>query len=599
MAFCPFGMGIDRSLYPPMLERPPPTEMWGMTDEQRLTSLRFRKEGLVFNSTHISVVKESPARGLAMIAVVFGLLLTVAHPAAAQPVQITLLHVNDTHSHLAAWGPKDANLDGTLGGLPKAAALIAAEMESDADALFVHAGDVMDGDFFFNEYLGVAELRLLEDVGLDAFVPGNHEWRFGPDFLADVLRAAWSDPPDGVPVLGTNLVMPTEPPDFPLDNWVTPWLVKDVNGVEVGLFGLSIDALPGAPGPVAIDDDLCPITQAVVDTLHGEGAQVVVGLSHWGVDAARDLAGCASGIDVIVNGHDHALLPQPESVPRLGGGVTLIVSAGDHYRWVGRLRLSVEDGQVSLVDYALLGADADTAPLPWVQEAVDDLKVGIVARYGDVYHLPLAWAEQEIGLDWNPHNAKRDTPLGNLLTDAYRAWTGTDIGLEPFAYVGDPLPAGTVVGADVFRAMSYGNLFVDDEGRLIARPWRLVTFRSTGTDLITLFEIVLHAGGELFPQVSGMRFDYDSTELDDPWILLDTVHIGGHKLEGDQLYSVTVTEGIYAALKYMLGLPMQDVQKLPDLAFDATRALVEERGVLGLGTSNRIRDVAAIPGHRH
>ncbi|MGE5236813.1 MAG: metallophosphoesterase, partial [Acidobacteriota bacterium] len=119
---------------------------------------------------------------LAMIPLVLGLLLAAALPATAQPVQITLMHLSDTHSHLAAWGPKDANLDGTLGGLPKVAAIVAAERISDPNTLFVHAGDVMDGDFFFNEYLGVDEFLLLREIGLDAFVPGNHEWRFGPGF---------------------------------------------------------------------------------------------------------------------------------------------------------------------------------------------------------------------------------------------------------------------------------------------------------------------------------------------------------------------------------------------------------------------------------
>jgi 5'-nucleotidase/UDP-sugar diphosphatase len=530
---------------------------------------------------------------LSTIAVVFGLFLAVAPPAAAQASQITLLHISDTHSHLAAWGPKDANLDGTLGGLPKAAAIVAAERTSDPDALFVHAGDVMDGDFFFNEYLGVDEFRLLKSIGLDAFVTGNHEFRFGPDFLAGVLQAAWTEPGDGVPILGTNLQIPN---GDPLQPWVTPWLIKEVGGVKVGFFGLTIDSLPGAPTPVVVLNDVCPIAQTAVDALRGDGAQVVVGLYHAGMSAARELAGCASGIDVIVNGHDNAVLTQPEPASRLGGGVTFILSAGNEYRWVGRLRLAVEDNEVSLVDYALLGADADTPPLAQVQEAVDALKPAIVERYGDVYHTPLAWAEQEISLEWNPHNAKRDTALGNLFTDAYRRWTGTDIALEAFAYFGDPIPAGTVVGADIFRAMSYGNLAVVD-ARQIALPWRLDTIDVKGSDLIDLLETLIRSGGALFPQVSGMRFDYDSS-ADGSWIVRDTMRVGGHPLLDDQLYSVTVTEGIYAALKYMLRLPMQNVQKLPDLAFDATRALVVERGVLGLGTSNRIRDVAAIPGRK-
>ena len=530
-------------------------------------------------------------RNLSMILLAFGLCLVAGPPAAAQPVQITLLHINDTHSHLAAWGPKGAYLDGTLGGLPKVAHIVAMEQLSDPDALFVHSGDVMDGDFFFNEYLGVAELRLLKSIGLDALVLGNHEFRFGPDFLVEVLQAAW--PGGGVPIVGTNL----DPKGHALGSWLTPTLVLEAHGIKVGFLGLlSHKAALLNPAPVVINKITnYPLAQAAVNALRGAGAQVVVCLSHAGLDIMRPLATAVSGIDVIVNGHDHALLAQPEPIARLGGGTTFVVSAGEHYGWVGRIRLSVEGGQVSLVDYALLGADADTPPLPAAQAEVDTLKAGIVARYGDVYHQPLAWADRETTLNWDPRKAKRDTPLGNLFTDAYRAWTGTDIALEPFAYMGDPLPKGAIVGADVFRAMSYGDLEVVD-GQQLAVPWRLVTFRTTGAALIGVLETLVALGGDYFPQVSGLRFDYDSSAPFGQKILPGTVHVGGHKLLADNLYSISVTAGIYAALKYALGLPMQDIQKLPDLAFEAVCRFVFLRGVLGPAASGRIRDVAAIPG---
>jgi len=237
------------------------------------------------------------------------------------------------------------------------------------------------------------------------------------------------------------------------------------------------------------------------------------------------------------------------------------------------------------------------------------LKAGIETRYGDVYHRPLAWAGQDLAAQWDSPNAKRDTALGNLITDAYRAWTGTDIALEPFAYLGDPLPEGPVVGADVFRSMSYGDL-VSVDGRQIASPWRLVTFRATGAVLLHVLDTLLTLGGDYFPQVSGLRLDFDSLATD-PYgdafgtrhkVLPDTVHVNGHKLLADQIYSVTVTAGIYSGLQGIcgaLGLSVQDVETLSEPAFDASLALVVQRGDLGPATSNRLRDVAAAPGAKH
>lgn len=532
-------------------------------------------------------IKRARVSVLSTVLAVLGLFAMAAAPAAGQ--QITLLHINDTHSHLDAWGPKDANLDGTLGGLPRAATIIAAEKAADPAALFVHAGDFMEGDFFFNEYFGVPELQILKSMGLDAMALGNHEFRFKPVFLVGVLQSAWGAP--GQPVLGTNI----DPHGDPLGSWITATLIKEANGVKVGFFGLTppgaaMEDLAGSP--VEILDDLTAISQSAVDALIAGGAQVIVCLSHNGMDVARGLAAAVSGIDVIVNGHDNALLEQPEAVERLGGGTTLIVSAGHLYRWVGRLRLNVAGGEVSLVDYSLLSVDETVEPSPAVELQIESLKTGIVAVYGDVYHERLGRAKGDITLEWDPNKAKRDTPLGNLFTDAYRAWTGTDIALEPFAYMGDPLPEGPIVGADLFRAMSYGNYKTSP--RTFVRPWRLATFHATGAELIKALEKLLYYGGDFFPQVSGLRFQYDSAAAYKHKILLETVEVGGVPIDPAGTYSFTTTEQIWGALAAVLGMTTDAPVILPTYAFDAVRSYVIAHHELVLGTSGRIRDTAAI-----
>ena len=387
-------------------------------------------------------------------------------------------------------------------------------------------------------------------------------------------------------MIGTNLTIKVE---SPLSPWVMPSLMKEVNGVKVGIIGITVrnaprenNAPPGHPAPVTVGKYTAELLQPAVDELRAAGARVIICIAHIGIASAIDLATNVPDIDVIVNGHDHVALAQPQKI-----GKTLIVSAEDHYRYVGRLRLAVNGDQVSMVDYALLGVDETVTPLAWVQTEIDALKAGIVSRYGDVYHQALAIADPDLTSQWNPDKAKRDTALGNLYTDAYRALTGTEIAIEATGWLGDTIPAGPVVGADVFRGMSYAEAKL---GKTTATPWRLITFRASGAAIWSAFETTLYFGGDYFPQVSGMRFDYDSSAPKGSKILLDTVHVGGKRLVLDQLYSVTVTEGTYGAL-LSLKVPMQDVQPLPVCAFDATRLLVASRGTLGLATSNRIRDV--------
>jgi len=160
------------------------------------------------------------------------------------------------------------------------------------------------------------------------------------------------------------------------------------------------------------------------------------------MDAARTLGGGVPGIDVIVNGHDNAVLEQPEAVAQSSGGTTLIVSAGAHYRWVGRLRLFVAGDRVTLLDYALHSVDEYSPVVPSVQVAVDALKSGIVLRYGDVYHQQLAWRPRTSSASPTPRRRSGTRRFGNLFTDAYRALTGTDVAFEASGLLRDALREG-------------------------------------------------------------------------------------------------------------------------------------------------------------
>ncbi len=526
----------------------------------------------------------------AFVVVGLGLVFGAGAPSAVAQQQVTLLHINDTHSHLAAWGPKDANLDGTVGGLPKAAAIVADEKARDAHALFVHAGDFMNGDLFFNEHLGVPELRLLRSIGLDAMVLGNRDFQLGSPLLESVVASAWAD--GGVPILGTNLdLSDASATDYPaLNHWITPTLIKDVNGVKVGFFGLTIRNDPlASPSPVKIAKYLDTLAPAAVAKLRADGAQVVICLAHLGLALSTQLAASVPGIDVIVDGHDHVALPQPVTV-----GTTLIVSAGEYYRWVGRLRLSVAGNTVSFVDYALLGSEAEAPPLPAIQDAVDALKPAIVARFGDVYHTPLGRAAHDITNASDADKAKRDTPLGNLFTDAYRAWGKTDVALEASGFLDDPIPLGPIVGADVFRAMSFGALKQASPKPYI-RPYRLVTFTTSGANLLTMLDTTIGMGGVFLPQVSGMRIQYDSTRPIGQRVV--SALVTDTPILPTAIYSVTTNEGVYYFLAGLPGITAPQLTSPPTVyAFAAVCSYLTTRGTIASVASNRMRDIAAIPG---
>ncbi len=504
---------------------------------------------------------------------------------------ITLLHVNDSHSHLDAWGPKDKDLAGTVGGMAKAATLIAETRAREANVLLLHAGDAFHGDLFFNATFGVAELQLMKSLGFDAMAVGNHEFDLGPGMLEFALSTAYGV--DTLPLLSANLDLAGYPD---LGKWIKPGVIKEVGGVKIGVFGMTNPDDPmNLPAPVVIvgayPDTAALFERAAgaVAALRAEGAAVVVCLSHLGLAYDQALAATIPGIDIIVGGHDHDLLGAPVEVAnQVTGTPVLILQAGSHYRYVGRLRFEVEAGAVRVQDYAVLDVDAKVEALPDVQGVVDELKAGIEAQYGDVYHLELARALNDLEMTTDPRKPFRDSPMGDLITDAQRAATGTQLAMTANGLISEGIPRGPIVGADLFRPVSYG--FDTDTGLGL----HLATLDITGMQLVAALETTLaygEANQDFLVQVSGMSFAYDPGQPVGSRVLLDSVRIGGAPLDPFATYSATVNE-VIAALLPGMGVGVSNVQVLELPEYTALETFVVGLRKVHYRPEGRIVDVS-------
>lgn len=518
-------------------------------------------------------------------------------PAVAQqpPRHITLLHINDTHSHLSPFGPKDRQLDGTLGGYARLATVLAEQRARTPSAVFVHAGDVFDGTPHFSVELGVAELQLLGALGLDVMVQGNHELSYGPDFLTAVLTAAFPMGPTGMPfpIVTTNFDATNTPALAPFITTATTGYLKQVDGVAIGFFGLTTDQSSALPAPAVIEDQaqFARIATQSVRSLRAQGAQVIVALTHIGLAPARALIAQVAGIDVVIGGHDHVLLAQPELVPASGGGTTILVEAGEFTKNLGRLELEVGDHGVSLIDYESIAIDRGVAPAPRITAIVDQLEARVVQRFGDVFHRPLALAVGALSNNFDPDSQIRDTPVGDLFADAYRAFTRTDVAIEVRGLLDEGISAGVVVPADLFDINSTG-LPAFQDGALVMNPNHLATFDLTGSALVGALEATIGSGDlTLFPQVSGMRFDYRSDRPLGHKVVIESIRIAGRPIALTQVYHLTVDSRAVLALP-QLGVPVQNLRDVPDLAFQVVSDAVARRRVLFPITDGRIRDLS-------
>ncbi|MCX7880569.1 MAG: bifunctional metallophosphatase/5'-nucleotidase [Ignavibacteria bacterium] len=470
----------------------------------------------------------------------------------ASEKNLTILFVNDSHSHLSAMAPREDNLNGKVGGAPRLVSVVNQVKAAEQNVLFLHAGDYSIGDLFYNTTFGVAELRVLQMLGLDALTLGNHEFDLTPLVLqtafdsAFVLRA--------FPVLCANAVLTNSSIDG-LKKYIKPYTIKDFDGVKVGIFGLTTPStnLLSNPSPIFIDTNIFQIAGQYVDSLITYGCDIVICLSHLGVNLDIYLATMVPGIDFIIGGHDHLPLSSPLEITNQIGKKTYIVQTKGFYSQLGKLSVSynTQTKSISINDYQLIELDENVPEATEVKQEIGYLITEIENRYGKVY-------SQLIGnaLDFFDEvtdlksDGPYDTDVGNLVTDAFRAKTGTDIAIEANGSTARPIYPGPIVPADLFRTVGYGFNLVNGLG------YRIVKFEITGLNLLKGLETALgmvdptlrFQDDEFYIQVSGMSYVVDLTK--NPGNRIVAVRIGNEPLQLDKTYSVTANEFLLQLLEY-------------------------------------------------
>jgi 5'-nucleotidase len=516
-----------------------------------------------------------------------GGLLVVSVFAFSQGTTITLLHVNDTHSHLDAFGPKDANLNGMLGGIARAATVIGTVKGTESNVLLLHGGDVSVGDPFYNVYFGVPEYQLMLQLGFDAMAVGNHEFDFGPGPLNDVLTTAFGA--GSFPLLSANLNMDAFPA---LKTWIQPSMMKTVGGVKIGIIGLTVPGNPTYnPAPVIVREDIVQIAQQTADTLRTQGARVIILLSHCGIYLDKIVAANTAGIDFIIGAHDHFLFEQPVMIANALGKKVPIFQAGEFYKYVGELHFTVDDSTVTMNDYKILPVDSTVTPDPTIQAVIENLKAGIVAQYGDLYHTELGRATHDLNKRFDPASPLRDTPIGNLVTDAFHNKTKTDVAITALGLISEKLYAGPIVGADVFRSLAYG---YDPQTGL---GLHVATLKIRGSELLKGLEFglsQLEISDDVFLQVSGMTYAYDPKRPVGSRVIMGSIKIGGRPFIPHAIYSATVSEGVVLLLG-KIGITVEDVQILPDFEFTTARDYIQKLETVNTNAEGRIWDNSIHP----
>ncbi|HWC66364.1 MAG TPA: 5'-nucleotidase, partial [Thermoanaerobaculia bacterium] len=224
---------------------------------------------------------------------------------------------------------------------------------------------------------------------------------------------------------------------------------------------------------------------------------------------------------------------------------------------------------------------------------VELVKEGIVEGWAqDFYGTPVGTAASDIDFARPANSVDRDSGMGNLVTDAYRAKTLTPIGITANGWISEKIWAGPIVGADVFHAVSYG---FDPETGL---GFKLQTLELSGADIVAVLEFTLWQSDvfdpDFFLQTSGLTFRYDSRR--DPFdrVLPASVRVGGEPLDPAAMYGITVNDGsaaLIGLLEDAIGITAVNVTPLPVPEYVALRDYIEGLGTVAYGTQGRIQDI--------
>ena len=248
--------------------------------------------------------------------------------------KLTILHTNDQHSRIEPFDSSYSR-NPNQGGFARRAALIQKIRGEEKNVLLLDSGDIFQGTPYFNFFGGELEFKLMSMMGYDASTMGNHDFDNGLEGFKKVLPNA------KFPFICSNY-------DFKntiLDGQTLPYKVFNKNGIKVGIFGVGIE-LAGLVGKKSYGETVwqspIEIAQHYATFLRNEKkCDLVICLSHIGYDykdnprkiSDKILASQTDGIDLILGGHTHTFLPEPQTFVNKSGKNVMVNQVG----WAGLL----------------------------------------------------------------------------------------------------------------------------------------------------------------------------------------------------------------------------------------------------------------------
>ncbi len=430
---------------------------------------------------------------------------------AAENIRLDILTINDFHGALLEEGktPGAAKLSGFIKEV---------RSQNPRGTVLVSAGDMFQGTVRSNILYGKPVIEMMNAMNFATMAIGNHEFDWGIDVLHARAKEA------KFPMIAANI---TNKDTGKAVNFTVPYIVKKINGINVGLIGITTPETAYTSNISVVSkynfNDPAETVKRVYRKIKGAGAEVIVVVGHLGsaqsgdvisgeaVDMINAISGTEYKVDAVISAHTHNVVKgKVQGIP--------IVQAGSSGRNVGSLVLYYSPDEKTVVD-----SSVDVLGVSENQKAYRKVEK-IVARSAKKAHV----IENTIigSTEGLAHDRHTLSQLGMWATDAMREITNVDIAVTNGGGLRKPIAPGKITLGTIYDIAPFDNT--------------VITMQMTGKQIREIFEFGLDSQLGLL-QYSGVNIVYDASRVKGNKIVSIKL-VNGEELSDDALYSICTND---------------------------------------------------------
>ncbi|MGL5956688.1 MAG: bifunctional metallophosphatase/5'-nucleotidase [Brevinema sp.] len=456
-----------------------------------------------------------------------------------QQTEITLLHINDTHSKHYPFIAKDGS---TNGGSAQLAYLIKKYKSEQSNILAIHGGDAVTGSAFSIVYQGMDSTDILNLSDFDLAVLGNHEFDFGLDQAYNIINAR------NFPTITANAYEKDTAKAI-----MPPYFTTNINGKSIGFLGLltshEVYTHKDQAGQFTVQEEFSALSN-ILDNSSLTTNDLLILVSHSGYELDKEIAQTFPNVfDIIIGGHSHTYLEQPHKINN-----TLIVQLNNNIQELGKLDLRIDEKN-NIRSYTYQAIPIKNVPADLLVLDYIESKKGLVDQnMGQV----LATISESIS---DENIRSQSTILGNFIADTVlNAFSDRNIDILMLNSGGirAPLIGGNITLGTMYEIHPFDNT--------------VVYFEAPGN---IIKEILTHSANAVYDTGGFLQISKDTEVIIEPDGSISSIKIQGEHLAHDKIYKVMVSDWIFNGGDSYTMIK-DNAQNIQLLGFDVREILMKE-----------------------